>query len=489
MQFYHSHWLVHVEAVSVKLAVIPFLEQQQAGRASSGEQFSNALSKIRKNLIGYRLEGSPSFHPSSQSNFYKNFYTFESKYMFLSLILFILIAFNVRSDVLGQNQDTGSHSLHGEQNFFRGWILLGVIEVFINIAASELEKATAKDKANLEKEIIELVDSYCFVEKTTNLIRKGSGRKGTSRITTQEIPPKTDTELKEHARVSLSKLSQTRGSFFSTSSIYQLLVTAVNLYTAVRFSDRASQKHSQSSSCKKLEPSLKLMSFALKACLRHLKSVSAIESGLSGDPLNVLIYGDVKHLGQPLMQLVCLLMSGPKLEKDLKKKEAKGKKNVESNGDQLLLSLLCLNELFKLNSSRANIAGILEDLNSLATSEWDVEGRTDAAEGIHNGQDLLDNDPYAKSVQFFLEKKIMPLYAGCISVSFFQESEVCRHYYIFDYEAKLGYIFMHFFFVYRMLLLIISQHICIFHGHCYAVYHSFILCFTMLLVPSSFLNL
>lgn len=357
---------------------------------------------------------------------------------------------HVKSDGPGQSQDPNSHSLDGEKAYLRAWILLGVIEVFVNIVASELEKAT--EKVNLEKEIIELVESYCLIEKKVELNRQVSGRKGPSKATTQDIPTTSNSEPRVCSRASLSKLSQTRRSFFATSSIHQLLVIAANLYAAV--SDVASQNHSQSSCSKRLDQSLKLISFALKACLRHLKSISVMERGQSGDLLNVLIYGDVKHLAQPIMRLIWLLMSGPKLEKDPKNKESKGKKNVGSKQDQSVLSLLCLNELFKLNSSRAHLTEIVEELNSMSTSDWNLEGGTNAAEGTPKEQDLLENDPFVRSMHLFLEKKIKPLYARYISRSGFQESEVTEPflYLVFQFSpsGKINFVSGIILFVYLM---------------------------------------
>lgn len=324
----------------------------------------------------------------------------------------------------GQSQNPASHTSQGEKTYFRGWILLGVIEVFVNVVASELEKTPANNKDVLEREIIELVDSYCSVEKETELNKQGGGRKGGSKVTTQDLPPKIDGETRDCPHASHLKQSQTRRSFFATSSIHQLLVTAMDSYKSIRSSEVASQNNIQSSSCKKLDQCLKLISFALKVCLRHLKSISAMEGRANDDTLDALMYGDAKKLACPIMLLAWLLMLGPKVENDSKKKETKGKKNLDTKGDQSLLSLLCLNELFKINSSAVYMAEIVDDLNHLATSEWDLRDQTGAAEDVNYMQDLLEHDPYARSMHLFLEKKIKPLYARSISQSRFQECEV-----------------------------------------------------------------
>lgn len=329
-----------------------------------------------------------------------------------------MISSIVRSDGQGQSEDSSLPS-QGKKTC---WVLLGIIEVLINVVASELEKAADEEKIVLEKEIMELVSSYDFLEKESIMTKQRSGnRKGSSRY----VQDKVYSESKEYSHVSLQKLSQARRPFFATSNIHQLLVTALKSSNA-DYPDKhtASQNHSQSSSCKTWDQCLKLISFALKACLRHLQSINSMKTGSNGDPLKTLFHGDVERLGQPIMQLVWLLTSGPKLEKHLKKIEGKGKTNIENKGDQLLLSLLCLNELFKLNSSGVHFAESIEDMLNLKTPELHSETTIDTAQGIDNQQGSMLKDKSLRRLHLFLEKIIKPLYSELLSLSHFHESEV-----------------------------------------------------------------
>ncbi|XP_026659001.2 Fanconi anemia group I protein homolog isoform X2 [Phoenix dactylifera] len=331
-------------------------QENEVARTSSGELFSNALSKIRRSLRKCTLD-----------------------------------------DGEGQSEDT-------------------------SLPSQELEKAADEEKIVLEKEIMELVSSYDFLEKESIMNKQRSGnRKGSSRY----IQDKANSESKEYPHVSLQKLSQARRPFFATSNIHQLLVTALKSGNA-DYPDKhtASQNHSQSSSCKTWDQCLKLISFALKACLHHLQSISLMKTGSNNDPLKTLFHGDVKQLGQLIMQLVWLLKSGLKLEKDPKKIEGKRKTNIENKGDQLLLSLLCLNELFKLNSSGVHFAQLIEDMLILQAPELDSETTIDTAQGIDNGQGSMPEDKFLRRLHLFLEKIIKPLYSELLALSLFHESEV-----------------------------------------------------------------
>ncbi|EHA8589521.1 Fanconi anemia group I protein [Cocos nucifera] len=354
-------------------------QENEVARTSSGELFSNALSKIRRSLRKCTLD-----------------------------------------DGQGRSEDS-SLPLQGEKTYSHGWILLGIIEVFINVVASELEKAPDEEKIVLGKEIMELVSSYDFLEKEsiTNKQRSGN-RKGSSRC----VQDKVNSESKEYSHVFLKKLSQARRRFFATSNIRELLATALKSSNADDPDKHtASQNHSQSSLIKTWDQCLKLISFALKACLHHLWSINSMKTGSSGDPLKTLFYGDVERLGQPIMQLVWLLKSGLKLEKHPKKIEGKGKTNIETKGDQLLVALLCLNELFKLNSSGVHFTELIEDMLNLITPVLDSETATDTAQGMDNEQGPMLKDKFLRRLHLFLEKIIKPLYSELLSLSHFHESE------------------------------------------------------------------
>lgn len=296
-----------------------------------------------------------------------------------------------------------------------------MIEVFISIAASELEKATVEAKVALVKEIMELTNSYSFLEKESSKRNKIAQRKGPS----NDVLNKRNTESKENSHVSYHRLNQTGGHFFTTSSLHELLVSAINLYSDCYSNEpTASQNHSQSSCGKKMEQCLILISFALRACLHHLKSVATMRSGLSDDSFKTFFYGDVKKLGRPIMQLVWLLKSLPKLEKDSKKKEAKGKRNVESKGTQLFLALLCLKELFMVSLSKGQITEVIEDLLTLSTSELGEEDTLNAAEGINRQEQLIVDDQDLRNLHLFLDNKMKPLYCQLLMLSLPRESEV-----------------------------------------------------------------
>ncbi|KAI0510346.1 hypothetical protein KFK09_010947 [Dendrobium nobile] len=357
-------------------------QDNEAGRVSSSELFKNALSKIRKTL---------------------------SKWIF---------EVNFK-----QNEGLGSHSFQGEKSEIYGCLLRGILEVFINIAATELEKAAHEDEAVLEKEIMWLVDSYDYVEKESGLNKQGSGiRKGTSKTVDQH---KTDRELKDSPRTSHLKLFSVRGSLLATSSIRKLLILAVNSYNASNFTDQSTPlNHNRSSLCKTLDQCLKLISFTLKVCFHNLKSIISIDGRSSGDPYKAIVFGDLKQLALPIMQLIWLLKSGAKVENNTTKKEAKGKRKFENKGSELHQALLCLNELFRMSSSKAYLTELIEVLDRLDTSELNLGNTVEAADSMDHTQAVTVDDPYVRTLHVFLFKRLKPLYSGLIALSLFQEAVV-----------------------------------------------------------------
>ncbi|KAJ0979783.1 hypothetical protein J5N97_015257 [Dioscorea zingiberensis] len=353
-------------------------QENEVEKSSSGELFANALMKIRRTLCKFRL---------------------------------------------GQNQESGTHSSDGEKTCYDGWILTGIIELIVNIIVSELEKSSSEHKMALEKEILELIDVHDSLEKVSGTNKQGTLLRKGPKVSVNDIPDKTDNSAKEGSR--RPKFSQVKRNFLATSSIHQLLENAAKSYNAGNYNNQAvSQSNSQSSSKKAFGQCLKLVSFALKSCLHQIKLIASLGPKHTGDPFETLIYGDVKQLGRPIMQLTWLLKSGPKLESNMKKKEAKGRKLGEAKEDHLHLSLLCLNELFKLNSSQDNFNKLIEDLVSVAVADFELQSEIDHFPGSIQEQDLMMDDHHVKCINLFLEKRIKPLYSLLLSPSFSQETEV-----------------------------------------------------------------
>ncbi|KAG0478530.1 hypothetical protein HPP92_013249 [Vanilla planifolia] len=344
--------------------------ENEAFRASSSELFVNAFVTVRKTLSRWIFEG-----------------------------------------CLKQSGDLGSHSFLGEKSCYSG-LLLGILEVFINVATTEMEKAALEDMVFLEKEVMCLVDSYDFVEKESGLI------KGSAHANFQNI---SDYDLKDSPHASQLKSFPITRSFFATSSICKLLTLAVNSYSSINLA--ASQGNSESSMCKTLDECLKLISFVLKVCLRHLRSIMLGCGVLNDGPFETIVYGDFKQIGLPLMQLVSLLKSGSKLDHGKKKKVAEGKKFFRKSGDLLLLSLLCLNDLFRISTSKACLLELVEMLDTMGAEELDLGNAADTSEGRNNVQPAIVDNPDANRLHAFLINRINPLYSGLITRSLFQEAE------------------------------------------------------------------
>ncbi|KAG6501138.1 Fanconi anemia group I protein-like isoform X1 [Zingiber officinale] len=346
-------------------------QENEAGKATSAELFSKALSKIRKNLKNCKLQ-----------------------------------------DYEVQAEESSRQHLLDEKIICNCQILLRLIEVLVNIVVIDLEKAESSEKLVLEKEIMEFSEFYDFVEKELIKISLRTGnRKGPS----SDLLNKVNSELKEIAQVNQAR------TFFATTTVHHLLVLSFNS-CKIYFSSRqnASQKSSESSTAALC---LKTMSFSLKVCLRHLKSVYSMKREQSGDPFSELLCGDIKCLGKSVMQLVLQLKSTVEQEKDMKKKDAQGKISNGHARDLLFLSLMCLIELFKMNLSEDNLYELVTDLLTVNSLDLYLHAKDAAAEDINQNKNFVDDYQNMSCLHLFLEKVIEPLHSSLLDQSLFQECE------------------------------------------------------------------
>lgn len=276
----------------------------------------------------------------------------------------------------------------------------------MNAIATELEKATDRKKLDLEKELIEFVDLHDSLDKDAGISKQSTTiRRGNPRTTAHDMTNNMDSGQ--------SKVTQGRVSFFATSSIYQILQTVLTLLNTDNSDNVAtSQNHSQLTS-KTTKCSAKMICFVLNASLSHIKSSSVLRNE---DPLRTLIYGELKMLGPPLLKLIILLKSGPKMS-DQKKKEAKGKKDVHGQRDHLHLALICLKELIMICSSTSHLTGLLEDMVSISTLQH--------ADSNNESETIsIIDDQHLRSKELFIVKTLKPLFSELLALSFFSEVEV-----------------------------------------------------------------
>ncbi|KAJ9699622.1 hypothetical protein PVL29_005473 [Vitis rotundifolia] len=349
-------------------------QENEAGKILSSESFSSALLKIRQCLRRGNME-----------------------------------------DIFGQTQDTVSRTSEDEKRRCCALILSGIVEVFLNTIATEMEKATDIEKVDLLKELIDFVNHYDSLKKSRSTSRQRNGiKRGNLRTAVHDIRDSTD--------LGHMTLSQARIPFLATSSIYQLLQTSLDLYN-IDFSNgiTTSQNYSQSSSGKTLVCTSKMISFVLNVSLHQIKSFTV--SG-KDDPLKTLIYGEIEMLGHPLLKLIWLLKSEPKLEADQKKKEGKGRKDVEDRKEHLHLALICLKELIKICLQNPHQTSLLEDLVSLSTVEYPLRNVADVGSDdeceIASGTD----DQNIKSKVLLIKRCIRPLFSELLGLSFLREVEI-----------------------------------------------------------------
>lgn len=312
------------------------------------------------------------------------------------------------SGILGQSQDGGSASLDTDKSKCSALVLSGIIEVVLNAITNELEKATDANKLDLEKELLELVELHDSMEKEVCLSRQSNGTKrGNIRTAAHDTY--------DNLEPGSSKVTQGRNSFLATSSIYQIMLMIPKLYDSESSSKIVtSQNPDQLSLSKKSKGFSVVISFILSVCLRHMKLFPVLGKD---DPLRTLIYGDIKNLGPPLLRLILLIISGGKSETNQKKKEAKGKKDVEDHRECFHLALVCLKELIRIGLRSPDLTTLLEGLLSVSTLEdFCLDDDCQTASRI--------DDQHIRSKELFIMKTLKPLFFKLLERSFSDEVEV-----------------------------------------------------------------
>ncbi|KAL2459280.1 hypothetical protein Fot_54969 [Forsythia ovata] len=354
-------------------------QENEAGRELAGESFFNALVKIRKFLRNGNLEA-----------------------------------------LLCKSQDSGSTPIEDEKLRCRAILLLGIVEVMLNITVTELEKATDVNKMELESEISTLVGIHESLEKHTSISRPCNGiRRGTVRPTASDAADKLASGS--------TKFSPERTPLLAMPSICQLLKMALESSTPDSSRTGAtSQNHVQLSTGEASAQNSELLSSVLNICSRQLK-LFPFEG--KDDPWKTLIYGDIKLLGSPLMKLIWFLKS----DIDKKKKETKGRKVAEDRKEHIHLGLLCLKKLIEISLYSSKYVGLIDDLvmasglehESIHSMEFPCNDECKLAEGV--------DDQNTRSKELFIKMNIKPMLTEFLALSFFHEAQI-----LCDITAMIG---------------------------------------------------
>ncbi|XP_019158988.1 PREDICTED: Fanconi anemia group I protein homolog isoform X2 [Ipomoea nil] len=341
-------------------------QENEAGRTRSAESLSNSLSKIRKFLRKGDLEG-----------------------------------------LLSKSMDAGSAPPGEEKHRCYSLIWSGIIEVMLNIIITEFGKATDAKKIDLEKELFEFVSIHEWLGKNVNIAKQSGGvKRGFLRLTANDVSERID--------LSSTILSEERIPLLATSAICQLLHTAQESWKSVGIdSNVASQDRSQLSSGKASAPFANIFPFVLDICWRQLKSYSCMAKE---NPLKMLIYGDIKQLGLPLLKMIWFLLSASKSNK-VNKKDASGRKDIDYKKEHIYTLLVCLKELIKINLCDPGYLDLMDDLVSIS------EPRSDGSDNEYErANGLLDHN--MRSDEVFIRKSIWVLLNELLAHSFFREVEV-----------------------------------------------------------------
>ncbi|KAK9139320.1 hypothetical protein Scep_009001 [Stephania cephalantha] len=358
-------------------------DNEQLGRFASGETFANALSKIRKLMRNDKLE-----------------------------------------DILLQCQDSRDQSMEPEKRSFCASVLSGIVEVILNIVATEYEKALDARKNDLERELIELVDLHDSLQKDACTSNSNETKRGAR--SANNVSGKVDLHNKEcRSRSAGSSICyQAVIPFLASSSIHQLFLVAMKLLSSSPSVDKGSQNLGQSSLEKAFSNCSKLIRFTLKSSLNQIVTFPNMAND---DPLKPLIYGDLKSLGSPLLKTLCLLKSVAKSEMEQKKKASKGGKAGKEKGELILSSLICLKELISLSLHSLHLSGLIKDLISTPLFELNLgDEMNNEANGNEDYCELAPGvaDEHTKNLLIFLEKRLKPLLSALLDLALTREAEV-----------------------------------------------------------------
>ncbi|KAJ8528816.1 hypothetical protein K7X08_030460 [Anisodus acutangulus] len=322
------------------------IKLQQAGKACPKESLSNAISKIRNFLRDADMEG-----------------------------------------LLGKTQDTGSTPLEEEKRRCCSSILLGIIEVMLNIVGTELGKTTDVKKLEMEKELFDFIGIFKSLDK--NICRQGGGS------TQRGFIRPTASNASEELEFSGSKLCQERIPLLATSIICQLLQSTVESWRYDGFNNNVpSQKHSQLSSGKAPTQYYKILSFTLNICLRQLKASSVVRQQ---DPLKMLLYGEIKQLGSPLLKIIWK--------------------------EYIHLGLLSLKELLVVILHELDYSALIDDLAAVSGLGDEADNAMDG--NVDNECEKADDILYKyTSEELFIRNSIRPLITMLLARSVFREVEV-----------------------------------------------------------------
>ncbi|XP_042050560.1 Fanconi anemia group I protein [Salvia splendens] len=339
-------------------------QDNEAGRNFSGVSFSNALAQIRKFLRNGNLEG-----------------------------------------LLGKKHDSDSTPIEEEKRKCSATLLLGILEVVMNNIVNELVKAANEQKLELETELSQFVEIHEFVDKYTSNSRHGSGAK-------KPVIRPSASDAADKLAIGCAKQSPDRTPLLATSSIHHLLRISLESWKLENSKNgAASQRNSQPSSGKAQVLGSKILSRVLHMCFHQLKFFSQTRKD---DPFKTLVYGEIKLIGPPLLNIIFSL-------KSVSKKEAKVQKDVECRKENIHLALLCLKKIIEVGLSSAKYLCLIDHLVSTSLPEENVaagdwgDDECKLAEGI--------DDQSTKSKELFL-KSIKPLLNEFLDCSFFREAEI-----------------------------------------------------------------
>lgn len=340
------------------------------------------------------------------------------------VVLFAHAYLHVKSGVRGKSNGTDSTpSEEDEKSRCLALLRLGISEVFLNIILTELEKATAEKKVELENELYEFVRIHDVLGKHAYTFKPGNGlRRGTIRSTACETSDKLDSNS--------FKLYQERLPLLATSSISWLLQVVPEMWKSNSSTGRAaSQNHSQLSCTYASVDHSKLISFALNTCVHQLMTFPCMDKD---DPLKSLIYGEFKSLGPQLLKLVWWLKSRENSQTDQRKKEVKAKKGVDDTKEHIHLTLFCLKKLMAVTLNSSEFSSLIDDLVSVSEIE---QAQRDDLSSFCQTDGVDDQNPRSK----ILFIKIMTLLLlELLELSFFREVEVEASHLHFNCTALLA---------------------------------------------------
>ncbi|KAJ7296597.1 hypothetical protein O6H91_Y113100 [Diphasiastrum complanatum] len=366
-------------------------QDQERARVSTGESFSLALLSLRKGL-----------QVSSLGDF-----------------------------GLGKTQNFTPETAEGQKNLEQARMLIGVLEVMIDAALSEVCGENSAIRIKAEKEVKCYIVLHDSLQQSIALKGKGNSKGSTKLGAGPKLGTKTseaglrDTlPVKSNPFLAPQSSLEKRMPHLSSSTIAHLLKAGICK------DNQGDTTALQENSKESFSVDTQIVAFALRSCLQHLKGVAYTPVGQEKlySNLSKLVGNDWRVIAYQLAKVLLTLTSSNSLMVNAtqdynKDKPNKGKKTGDETPAGLILTALkCVHELISLGIQRSCLVQILKNL-TLKTGAVNSFEDTEESSSFEDNQGMTD-ELKSELIHGWLLREMRPFLQELLASSKYTETEV-----------------------------------------------------------------